>query len=338
VRAEAGAGHGVRIFLAGATGAVGRRLVPLLVADGHRVVASTRTSSKGEALRAAGAEPVILDILDRGAVMQAVTAVRPDVVIHQATALAGVRGLRDFDRAFAVTNALRTEGTDHLIAAARAAGARRLIAQSYTGWPNIREGGRVKTEDDPLDPHPPRTMTQALGAIRHLEVAVSTAAGMTGIVLRYGSFYGPGTSLGADGEITQLVRRRRFPIVGNGAGVWSFTHIDDAAGAARLAAAHGEGGIYNIVDDEPSEVSVWLPEFARAVGARPPYRVPAWLVRPIIGEALVLMLTTARGSSNAKAKRALGWAPIYATWREGFHRGLGASASGRPAAPVVGRS
>ena len=320
----------MKIFLAGATGAVGKRLVPRLVAGGHEVVASTRTPNKREALRAAGAEPVVLDILDRDAVMNAVVAARPDAVIHQVTALAGVRSFKNFDREFALTNALRTEGTTHLIAAARATGARLFIAQSYTGWPNVQEGERVKTEDDPLDPHPPGTMTQTLDAIRRLEAAVSGLSGITGIVLRYGSFYGPGTSLGIDGEITQMVRQRKFPIVGGGTGVWSFTHIDDAAGAAQLALEQGGGGIYNIVDDEPAEVSVWLPELARAVGAKPPYRVPAWLVRPILGEAMLRIMMSVRGSSNAKAKRVLGWQPTYASWRDGFRRGLG---SPEPASP-----
>jgi 2-alkyl-3-oxoalkanoate reductase len=313
----------MKIFLAGAAGAVGRRLVPLLVAGRHEVVASTRTPAKGAPVQAAGAKPVILDLLDRDAVMTAVTSARPDVIIHQGTALASVHSFRNFDQAFAATNALRTEGTDHLLAAAKATGTRRFIAQSYTGWPNIREGGRVKTEEDPLDPRPPRTMTRTLDAIRHLESAVTAETGMTGIVLRYGSFYGPGTSLGIDGEITQMVRRRKFPIVGSGSGVWSFTHIDDAAGAARLAVEQGAGGVYNIVDDEPAEVAVWLPELAQAIGARPPYRVPAWLARPIIGEAVLTMMMSARGSSNARAKRTLGWQPLYASWRDGFRRGLG---------------
>lgn len=318
----------MRIFLAGGSGAVGRRLVPLLAAAGHHVTASTRTSAKAGALRTAGAEPVVLDLLDRGAVMAAVAAARPDVIIHQATALVGVHSLKDFDREFSVTNALRSEGTDHLIEAGRAAGARRLVAQSYSGWPNVREGGRVKTEDDPLDPHPPRTMARSLEAIRHLETAVSRLRDMTGIVLRYGSFYGPGTSIGfgpggEPGDVLRLVQGRKFPVIGGGGGVWSFTHIEDAAAAAWVAAERGEGGIYNIVDDEPAEVSVWLPELAQAIGAKPPYRVPAWLVRPMVGEAMLVMLTTARGSSNAKAKRVLGWQPRYATWRDGFRRGLG---------------
>jgi 2-alkyl-3-oxoalkanoate reductase len=313
----------MRIFVAGASGAVGKHLVALLVASGHQVVAATRTSNKQAGLRAAGAEPVMLDVLDREAVMYAVTAARPDVVMHQATALAGVRSFKNFDREFAVTNALRMDGTRYLIAAAHAAGARRFVAQSFTGWPNVREGGRIKTEEDPLDPRPPRMMTRTLHAIRQLEGAVSGVPGMTGIVLRYGSFYGQGTSLGIKGEITELVRRRKFPIVGGGTGVWSFTHIEDAAVAARLAAERAPGGIYNVVDDEPAEVAVWLPYLAHAIGARPPFRVPAWLVRPIVGDALVAMMTSVRGSSNAKAKRELGWQPVYASWREGFRRGLG---------------
>jgi 2-alkyl-3-oxoalkanoate reductase len=317
----------MRIFLAGGSGAIGKHLVPLLTGARHEVVASTRTSSKQDSLRAAGAQPVILDILDRDAVMKVVADAKPDVVIHQVTALASVHSFKNPDREFAITNALRTQGTDHLLAAARLAGARRFIAQSYTGWPNIREGGRVKTEDDPLDSRPPRTMTRTLGAIRRLETSVSTLIGMTGIVLRYGSWYGPGTPLSADGEITEMVRQRKFPIVGGGTGVWSFTHIQDAAEATRLAVEQGGGGIYNIVDDEPAEVAVWLPELAQAIGARRPYRVPAWLVRPMIGDALVERLTSARGSSNAKAKRVLGWEPMYPSWRDGFRRALGSSQS-----------
>lgn len=327
----------MRIFLAGGSGAVGRRLVSLLATAGNQVTASTRTSNKAAALRAAGAEPVILDLLDRGAVMAAVATARPDVIIHQATALAGVHSFKDFDREFSVTNALRVEGTEYLIGAARAVGTRRLIAQSYAGWPTVREGGRVKTEDDPLDAHPPRTMARSLEAIRRLETAVSELREITGVVLRYGSFYGPGTSIGfgpggEPGDVLRLIQRRKLPVIGGGGGVWSFTHIEDAAAAASLAAERGDSGIYNIVDDEPAEVSVWLPELARAIGAKPPYRVPAWLVGPMVGEALLVMLTAARGASNAKAKRVLGWQPRYATWRDGFRLSLGprtAPTSGR---------
>ncbi len=320
----------MKIFLAGATGAVGKRLLPLLVSDGHQVSASTRTRSKMDGVRAAGADPVIVDALDRDAVMKTIMAVRPDVIVHQMTALASIRSLKNFDEEFALTNRLRTEGTEYLLAAARAVGAHRFIAQSYTGWPNIREGGRVKTEDDPLDPHPPQAMRQTLDAIRQLETIVSGASATTGIILRYGSFYGPGTSVALNGEIVGLVRQRKFPIFGDGAGVWSFTHIDDAANATRLAIERGPSGIYNIVDDEPAEVSVWLPELARAVGAKPPYHVPTWLGRLVIGDAGMSMMTAVRGSSNAKAKRVLGWQPIYSSWRDGFHSGL---ASDSPKVP-----
>jgi nucleoside-diphosphate-sugar epimerase len=312
----------MKIFLTGATGAVGRRLVPLLVDDGHQVVATTRTPTKMDQLRAAGAEPVVVDGLDRDAVMKAVLSARPDVVVHQMTALAGMRNLRRFDDEFALTNRLRTEGTDHLLAAALAAGTRRFVAQSYTGWPNERVGGRVKTEEDPLDPDPPEAMKRTLESIRQLEAMVTGASDIAGIVLRYGSSYGPGTSLAPGGDIVELVRRRRFPIFGDGAGVWSFIHIDDAAHATRLAIEGGPAGILNIADDEPAEVSVWLPDLARAVGAKPPYHVPAWLGRMAIGDAGMSMMTKARGSSNAKAKRLLGWMPIHPTWRDGFRGGL----------------
>ena len=308
----------MKIFLAGATGAIGRRLVPLLVSGRHQVVGATRTKSKLDGLRAAGVEPVVVDALDRDAVMQAIGSARPDTIVHQMTALARLRSLKNFDREFALTNRLRTEGTRNLLAAARAMGVRRFIAQSYTGWPNIREGGRVKSEDDPLDPNPPQAARRTFDAIRQLEAMVSGASGMTGIVLRYGSFYGPGTSIAPDGDIGQLVRQRKFPIFGDGAGVWSFTHIDDAASATALAIERGPAGIYNIVDDEPAAVSVWLPELAKTIGAKPPYRLPEWLGRLVIGEAGMSMMTKSRGSSNAKAKRVLGWQPMYPSWRDGF--------------------
>lgn len=308
----------MKIFLAGATGAIGKRLVPLLVSGGHQVVATTRTGSKTDRLRAAGAEPVVVDALDRDAVMKAIASARPEVIVHQMTALGSMRSLKKFDEEFALTNRLRTEGTEFLLAAARGVGAGRFVAQGYTGWTNVREGGRVKTEDDPLDPHPPQAMRQTLEAIRQLEAMVLDASSMTGIVLRYGNLYGPGTSIAPDGDIVGLVRQHKFPIFGDGAGVWSFIHIDDAANATRLAIEHGPSGIYNIVDDEPAEVSVWLPELARTAGAKPPYHMPAWLGRLVIGDAGMSMMTKVRGSSNMKAKRALGWQPIYPTWRDGF--------------------
>jgi nucleoside-diphosphate-sugar epimerase len=293
-------------------------LIPLLVSAGHDVVASTRTTHKTDSLGALGAQPVVVDGLDRAQVMKAVLFAKPDVIVSQMTALAGVRDIRRFDDEFALTNRLRTEGTAHLLEAARAAAVRKFIAQSYTGWPNVREGGKVKSEDDPLDPTPPKAMKRSLDAIRHLEAMISGLYDMVGIVLRYGSLYGPGTSIAQSGDIVEMVSRRRFPIFGDGHGVWSFLHIDDAARATLLATERGLSGIYNIVDDEPAEVSVWLSELARVLGAKPPYPLPAWLGRLAIGEAGLSMMTRIRGSSNAKARRVLDWQPMFASYRDGF--------------------
>jgi len=320
----------MKIFLAGATGAIGQQLVPLLVSGGHQVVASTRTPDKVARLREAGATAIVMDGLNRDDVMGAVTAARPDVIVHQMTALTRMKSLRRFDDEFAMTNRLRTEGTAHLLEAARAAGVKRFVAQSYTNWTNVRDGGRIKTEEDPLDPAPPKAMRQTLEAIRRLDELVFSAAGVTGVVLRYGNFYGPGTSIAPGGDIVEAVRRRQFPIVGDGAGVWSFIHIADAANAARLAIERGPAGIYNIVDDEPAEVSVWLPDLAAALGAKPPRHVPVWLGRLLIGDSGVSMMTRMRGSSNARAKRILNWQPLYASWRDGFRRGFAATAHSVP--------
>ena len=308
----------MRVFVAGAAGAVGQQLLPRLAAAGHQVTAATKSPAKALRLRELGAEPVVVDGLDAMAVGEAVARARPDVVVHQMTSLAGAFDLRHFDRMFAVTNQLRTQGTDNLLAAAAAAGVRRFIAQSYTGWPNIREGGPVKTEDDPLDPNPPAAQRETLAAIRHVERVVLAAAPVQGIVLRYGSFYGPGAS----DAFVGLIRKRRVPIIGDGAGVWSFLHIRDAAAATVAALEHGRPGVYNVVDDEPAAVAEWLPFVARAVGAKPPLRVPAWLGRLAAGEAGVSMFTQIRGSSNTRAKQELGWRPVWPSWREGFSRGL----------------
>jgi 2-alkyl-3-oxoalkanoate reductase len=316
----------MRIFLAGATGVIGSRLVRLLTATGHDVIGTTRTPEKLETLRASGAEPVLLDILDHEAVIRAVVAAQPDVIVHEATALSSWGDMRNFDAGFAETNKLRTTGTDNLIAAAQAAGTRRFVAQSFAGWPHAREGSLVKTEDDPLDRNPAPAMRQTLAAIFHLEAAVLGASGLEGVVLRYGGFYGPGTSLDEGGVYLETVRRRRFPIVGSGAGVWSFIHIDDAAAATVLAIERAAPGVYNIVDDEPAPVTEWLPALAAAVGAKPPRHVPTWVGRLLGGEAVVLMMTQVRGASNAKAKRELGWQPHYPSWRVGF-RSLGTPAT-----------
>lgn len=312
----------MKIFLVGATGAVGKRLVPMLVVSGHQLIAATRTPHRVDSLCRAGADPVVVDVLDRDAIVKAVVSTRPDVVVHQGTSLAKLRNLKKFDDEFAMTNRLRVEGTENLIAAARAAGARRLIVQSYAGWPNERSGGRVTTESDPLDATPPKAMRRTLAAIRRMEEIVLSAVDLNGIVLRYGSFYGPGTSVAPGGDIVEAIRHRKFPIVGNGAGVWSWIHIDDVACATQAAIERGPAGLYNVVDDDPAEVSTWLPYLAQAVGARPPFHLPAWLARFAIGGAGVSIMTKVRGSSNAKAKRVLGWRPMYASWREGFRRGL----------------
>jgi 2-alkyl-3-oxoalkanoate reductase len=306
----------MRVFVAGAGGAIGRRLVPQLVARGHEVIGSTTRAEKVSELRAFGAQAVIMDGLDAAAVGDAVARSAPDVVVHQMTALAGGADLKHFDDTFAVTNELRTTGTDHLLAAAEAVGVSRFVAQSFTGWPNVRDGGAVKTEADPLDPDPPKNQSQTLAAIRQIEYAVLNAP-LTGIVLRYGSLYGPGAS----DDLVELVRRRKLPIVGEGTGVWSWIHIDDAASATVAAVERGRRGKYNVVDDEPAPVSDWLPYLAECVGARPPRRVPVWLARLAVGEVGVSMMTRIRGSSNAKAKGELGWEPRW-SWREGFREGL----------------
>jgi nucleoside-diphosphate-sugar epimerase len=313
----------VKIFVAGASGAIGTRLVPQLVASGHTVVAMTRSPQHDSPLREAGAEPVVVDAFDRAAVVEAVKRAEPEVVVHQLTALTGVNDFKNFDDGFALTNRLRTEGTDHLLEAARAAGTRRFIAQSYGNWNYERTGTGPKSEEDPLDPTPPRNQTKSLEAIRYLENAVLSAGGIEGIALRYGNLYGPGTGFAADGEIAATVRKRGFPIVGDGAGVWSFIHVDDAALATVAAIQRGATGVYNIVDDEPAPVAVWLPELARALGAQPPRHVPVWLGRMAVGEVGVSMMTQIRGATNAKARRELGFQPSYATWRQGFRTGLG---------------
>ena len=313
----------MRVFVTGATGAIGARLVPQLIERGHEVVGTSRSEEKAARLRAEGAEPVVLDALDRDAVREAVLAARPDAIVHEATALAGTSDVKHFDRGFATTNRLRTEGTDTLLAAADEAGVGRVVAQSYAGWPYAREGGPVKTEEDPLDPTPAPAMRETLAAIRHLEQAV---VGAGGIALRYGAFYGSPE----DAQL-ELVRKRQFPIVGDGGGVWSFVHLDDAAAATVLALERGRPGIYNVVDDDPAPVREWLPALAAAIGAKPPRRVPRLLARLLAGESGVVLMTEIRGASNAKAKRELGWTLRYPSWHEGFRAAYGraeASAGG----------
>jgi nucleoside-diphosphate-sugar epimerase len=306
----------MRVFVAGATGAVGRQLVPQLVAAGHSVVGTTRSPSRAAWLRDAGAEAVVVEPLDRAEMTAAVERARPDAVVSELTALSGAFDLRHFDRTFAVTNDLRTRGTDILLDAARAAGAHRLIVQSYAGWPSGRRGGRVTTEDDPLDPDLPAAMLATFRALAYQERAVVESPDVEGVALRYGGLYGPGTSL--NGEQAELVRARKIPVVGRGTGIWSFVHVADAASATVAALDHGTAGVYNVVDDDPAPVSEWLPHLAAVLGAKPPRHVPAWVARFAIGEAGIVLMTEARGASNAKAKAELGWTLRHPSWRDGF--------------------
>lgn len=308
----------MRIFVAGATGAVGRVLIPALLSAGHVVTGTTRSSEKADAIRRAGAEPVVVDGLNARAVRAAVISARPEVIIDQMTDLATVTDLRHFDRAFASTNRLRTEGTDHLLLAAREAEVKRFIAQSFCGWTFSREEAAVKIETDALDPEPPRELASTLDALQYLEQIVTKSIHPEGIVLRYGSLYGPTTGM-LSRAMTEELRHRRVPLIGNGGGWWSFVHVDDAASAAVAAIEHGKPGqIYNIVDDEPAPVSKWLPTLARILGAKPPFHIPAWVGRLLAGEHMVSMMTQVSAASNAKAKQELGWRPAHPSWRHGF--------------------
>lgn len=302
----------VRVFVAGGAGVLGRRLVPQLVACGHEVTATTTSVSKLRLLERLGAEAVVMDGLDGRSVGEAVARARPEVIVHQMTAISGKPDIKHFDRWFATTNRLRTEGTDHLLAAAEATGVPHFVAQSYAAWNGIRAGGWVKTEEDPLDP---TSTGKAAETIRHLEDVVVKAGG---VVLRYGAFYGPG----ATDDQVELVRKRQYPIVGGGGGYSSWVHLDDAAAATVLAVEHRARGVFNIVDDEPAPVREWLPYLAACAGAKPPMRISAWLARPLAGPTAVVMMTEGRGFSNAKAKRELGWRLRYPSWRQGFKEEL----------------
>lgn len=305
----------MRVLVVGATGTIGRQLVPQLLAAGHQVSGTTRSPAKVDELRAAGAEPVVLDVLDGAAVGEAVAKAEPEAIVYESTAIPADMNFRKFDQTFGPTNTLRTTGLDHLLAAAAAEGVPRFIAQSYAGWPYARTGGPVKTEEDPLDPNPPAAQRQGMAALRHLEDAVTAA---NGLALRYGNLYGPGSS-----EImVRMLQRRQVPLIGDGGGVWSFLHVTDAAAATVCALQAGPPGVYNVVDDEPARVSEWLPVAARGADAKPPLHLPAWLGKLAAGEVGLSMMTQVRGCSNAKAKAELGWQPIWPTWREGFLHGL----------------
>ena len=309
----------MKVFVAGASGAIGTRLVEQLIDRGHEVVGTYRSPANAERVRALGAEPVALDLLDPQAVREAVLQAEPDAIVHQATALTDIRFSRNMDRVFAPTNRLRTEGTDALLAAARAAGVSRFVAQSFASMRYAREGGPVKTEDDPLDPNTPAGLRESDAAMRYLDEVVTGAGG---IALRYGVFYGA-----ANDGLVEPVRKRQFPIAGDGGGVSSFIHLDDAAAATVLALEHDGPAIYNIVDDEPAAVREWLPVLASVLGAKPRRHVPVWLARVLAGDVAVLMGTASRGASNSKAKRELGWTLRYPSWRQGF-----AEVYGEPAA------
>jgi nucleoside-diphosphate-sugar epimerase len=314
----------MRIFVAGATGVIGSRLVPLLVRGGHEVWGMTRTPAKRPLVDRQGARSVVADALDPEAVGRAVREAQPDVVVHQLTALSDLGNMRNFEKAFAQNMRMRSEGTDNLLSASRAAGVGRFVAQSFAGY-LLAPGNGPVTEEDALVAEPPKVLRRAFAADRHLEAAVTGAEWTQGIVLRYGMFYGPGTSLSMSppGVHTELVRKRQFPIVGGGTGVWSFVHIDDASAATVAAIERGRRGLYHIVDDEPARVAEFLPALAQAIGAPRPLRVPKWLGRLLGGAATAIMTTEARGASNAKAKRELGWEPRWKSWRDGFAHGLG---------------
>ncbi len=318
----------MRVLVAGASGAIGTRLIPQLVDRGHEVIGTSRSLENGDHIRALGAEPVALDLLDRAAVRRVVLEAAPDAIAHQATALGDVKFSRNFDRTFAQTNRLRTEGTDALLAAAREAGVDRFVAQSFASFRTAREGAWVKNEDDTLDPAPPAKARESNAAMRHLEEAVTSAGG---IALRYGIFYGA-----ANDGLVEPVRKRQYPIIGDGAGFASWIHLDDAAAATVLALEHDGAGIFNVVDDEPAPVREWLPVLADALGAGPPRRFPRWLARLFAGEVAVVRGTEAGGASNAKAKRELGWAPRYPSWREGFVAAYRSTSAAERHAPEPG--
>ena len=303
----------MRVFVAGATGVIGQYLVPSLVAAGHEVTGTTRSPAKAGQLKSAGATPAVVDGLDRQAVLDAVRAAQPDVIVHQMTALASMSSFRNFDKEFAVTSELRTKGTDYLLEGARQAGTRRFIAQSFIGWNNARTGSLVKSETDPLDADPVPSTRQALAALRHLEETVPAAV-PEGLVLRYGPLYGHGSS----GSMLDVVRKRQLPVIGGGAGIWSFCEVTDAAAATVAAVTRGEAGLYNVVDDDPAPVHEWLPYLAECLGVKAPMHAPAWVGKLLAGDLVVAMMTEARGSSNAKARRELSWAPGYPSWRDGF--------------------
>jgi 2-alkyl-3-oxoalkanoate reductase len=312
----------MRVLVAGAGGVVGRVLVPALLARGHKVLGLVHGKDGASRVHSLGAQPAIADALDGTSIADCVQRFQPDAITHQLTALPASTDLRHFAKVFEQTNRLRTVGLDNLLAAARTVGVQRFVAQSFCGWPNERTGGPVKTENDPLDANPPEQLRSTLAALEHVESTMVTATDVQGCALRYGGFYGPGTFISANGSMVKQVRRRLAPIVGSGAGVWSFLHVDDLA-AATVTAIEGDAmGVFNVVDDNPAPVSEWLPALAQAVGAAKPLRMPQLLARLLLPEHLVVMMTSVRGGSNAKFRQAFGWRPKFSSWRDGFRQGL----------------
>lgn len=312
----------MKVLVAGASGGLGRSLVPQLIAAGHDVTGMIRSESSAAGIRAFGADVVLADGLDTAAVREAVESVRPEVVVHQMTALKSGIDFKHFDRSFALTNRLRTEGTDNLLAASQAAGVRRFVVQSYAGW-NLQHGGSAtRTEADPLDPNPVSAQTQSMAAIKHLESVVLNADGIEGVALRYGAFYGPTGDIGKGGSMVEMIQKRKLPLVGDGTGVWSFIHYDDAASATVKAIESDATGIFHVADDDPAQAAVWLPEFAKILGAKPPRHIPAWLARLAVGDVGVAAFTEIRGADNSLAKSTFDWQPGYASWRQGFRQGL----------------
>lgn len=313
----------MKIFILGGTGVIGRYLVPLLAGQGHEVTSLVRSAKGLRESEKMGAKGVTADVFNEEELTTVIKKTEPEIIIHQLTALSAVTGnFRKFDQEFEMTNRFRTEVTETLLKASENTGVRRFIAQSFCGWPFAREGGSIKTEEDPLDPNPPVSFKKTLNAIEHLETAVKKSQKVEALALRYGMFYGPGTAIAKDGAIVNLIRKRKFPVVGDGGGIWSFIHVKDAAGATVNAINNGLPGLYNVVDDEPAPVSVWLQYLAKVSGAKPPRKVPLWLGRILIGEAGISMLTKIRGGSNAKAKHEFKWEPVYKSWRDGFVKGL----------------
>jgi nucleoside-diphosphate-sugar epimerase len=311
----------LKVFVAGGSGAIGRRLIPMLAAAGHEVAGMTRDEGRAPALRELGATPAVCDVFDRGSVEEAVCGFEPDVVVHQLTALPERMNPRKLEEEYEKNDRVRREGARNLLEAARAAGARRLVAQGIAFWYAPTGDGTLHGEDDPLFTDAPEPIGTSVRNMLATEEIVLGDDAIEGVVLRYGFFYGPGTWYAPDGFLGSLTRRWLNPIVGRGTGVFPFVHVDDAA-SATVAALTGPPGVYNVVDDDPAPMSVWMPEYAEALGARKPLRAPTAVAKVVAGRGPVDWQDQLEGADNAKAKRELGWQPRYPSWRTGFREGL----------------